>query len=312
MATKQDVVRRSLDQVPIGILHKIVDHLDLVALACLKGSNRHFYTSISIDPSLLSVCIRWRIHVHFWNDRRIRRLEKACMLCKTKRKHRLFRDRDERFVLEAPTTNCYDGHKNDPRMKEKISHSHLARKRWDRDNRWIPLEWALVTDSTTTLFYKTPQPPKSLIESSISYTLDHIYYFTHGHPQKLDPQSLYRWHDIADGLCYDHLMEQFGPNSTIERLLPLIQTSSRPMWLRFTVLRCTHCGRCVEEGDPRKYGCMKCLCDVCIRHIGYQHYRTGPRRTPNPQIRRISMDERGSVWIHEVGSKSLTTNIPGS
>lgn len=106
-STKQDMARRSLDQLPIGILHKVVDHLDLVALVCLANSNRHFYTSISIDPSLLSVCIKWRIHIHFWNDSRTQRLERACMLCKTKRKHRLFRHCEERFVLEAPSTDCY-------------------------------------------------------------------------------------------------------------------------------------------------------------------------------------------------------------
>ena len=304
--TKQDVVRRSLDQLPISILHKVVDHLDLVTLVCLKSSNRHFYTSISIDSSLLSVCIKWRIHIHFWNDSRTQRLEKACMLCKTKRKHRLFRHSDERFVLEAPSIDCYGGHKQDFMMKEKINHSYLARNQWDKDDRWVPLEWALISDSTTTLFYKMPQPPKSLVESYVNYTLDHVYYFTHRHPQKLDPKSLYRWHDIADGLCYDHLMEQFGSNSAIEPLLPLIQMSSRPLWLRFTVLRCTHCGRCVEEGDPREHGCMKCLCDACLRVVDYQHYRTGPGLKPNPEIRRIWIDEKGFVWIHEVGSKSLT------
>ena len=309
--TKQDVLRHSLDQLPIRILHKVINHLDLVALVCLKCSNRHFYTTISIEQSLLSVCIRWLIHVHFWDDRGIERLEKACMLCKTKRKPRLFRDRDERFILEGPSITCSGGHRQDPIITEKVSDSYLADKRWDKDDRWIPLEWGSVKDSTT-LFYNIPQPPKSLVESHVSYALDHIYYSTHGHPQRLDPKSLYRWHDIADGLCYDHLMEQFESNSTIERLLPWIQTSSRPLWLRFTVLRCTHCGRCVEEGDPRKYGCMKCLCDVCLRVIDYQHYRTGPRRTPHPQIRRISMDEKGSVWIHEVGSKPLMVNMPGN
>ena len=310
-ATKQDMVCRSLDQLPIGILHKVIDHLDLVALVCLKGSNRHFYTTISIDPSLLSVCIRWKIHVRFWNDRPKFPLEKACMLCKTKRKRRHSRDKDERFVLEAPSTDCYDGHRADLIMKEKISHSYLAEKQWDKDDKWMPLEWALVKNSTSTLFYKIPKPPKSLVESNLNYTSDHIHYFSHGYPRQLDPKSLFRWSDDANGLCYDHLMQQFGSNSTIERLLPSIRTSSRPVWLRFTVLRCGHCGRCVEEGDPRVHGCLNCFCDVCSRLPDYQHYRTGPKRTPNPQIRRISLDKKGSVWIHEVGSKFLFITMPG-
>ena len=310
-ASKQDLGCRSLDQLPIGILHKVIDHLNLVALVCLKSTNRRLYTVISIEQSLLSPCIRWRIHILFWDERPKRPLEKACMLCKTKRKRRHFRDKDERFVLEAPSTDCYNGHRADLIMKEKISHSHLARKQLDKDDRWIPLEWTLVMDSTTTLFYKIPKPPKSLVESNLNYTLDYIHYFNHGYSRHLDPKSLFRWTGEADGLCYDHLMQQFGSNSTIERLLPLIRTSSRPMWLRFTVLRCTHCGRCVEEGDPRKRGCMKCLCDVCLRLPGYQHYRTGPGRTPNPQIRRMSRDEKGFVWIHEVGSKSTIITMPG-
>ena len=308
--TKQDVVRRSLDQLPIGILHKVVDHLDLVALVCLKCSNRHFYTSISIDPSLLSVCIRWLIHIHFLNDNPTQLMEKACMLCKVKRKHRRFRDRDQRFILEGPSIPYSEGHRKDPIIREKISHNYLATKQWDWDDKWIPTEWTLM-NSTTILFYKIPEPPKSLIESHVNYTLDHIYYFTHGHPQKLDSKSLYRWCDDSEGQCYDHLMEQFGLNKTIDALLPLIQLPLKPMWLRFTVLRCAHCGRCVEEGDSRLYGCLNCCCNVCHRLISHQHYRTGPRRTPNPQIRRISMDEKGVVWIHEVGSKSLTITMRG-
>lgn len=246
----------------------------------------------------------------FRNDSPTLPLEKACMLCKTKRKHRHFRDRDEHFILEGPSKTCSEGHRKDPIIREKISHNYLASKQWDKDDEWTPTEWILM-DSTTHLFYKIPEPPKSLIESCVSYTLDHIYYFTHGHPQKLDPKSLYRWSDDADGQCYDHLMKQFGLNKTIEALLPWIQLPPKPVWLRFTVLRCAHCGRCVEEGDPRVNGCLNCCCDVCHRTIGYQHYRTGPRRTPNPQIRRISMDEKGSVWIHEVGSKSLTITLLG-
>ena len=307
--TKQDLFCRSLDQLPIGILHKVINHLDLVALVCLKSSNRHFYTTISIDPSLLSVCIRWRIHINFWNDRPNQQLEKACMLCKTKRKHRHFRDRDERFILEGPSRPYFEGHRKDPIIREKISHNFLATKQWDKDDKWIPTEWTLM-DSATTLFYKIPEPPKSLVESYVNYTLDHIYYFTQGHPQKLDPKSLYRWCDDADGQCYNHLMEQFGLNRMIEALLPLIQLPPKPVWLRFTMLRCAHCGRCVEEGDSRVHGCLNCFCDVCHRQIGYQHYRTGPRRKPNPKVRRISMDEKGSVWIHEVGSKSSTRTRP--
>ena len=127
-ASKQDLGCRSLDQLPIGILHKVIDHLNLVALVCLKSTNPRLYTIISIEQSLLSPCIRWRIHILFWDERPKRPLEKACMLCKTKRKRRHFRDKDERFVLEAPSTDCYNGHRADLIMKEKISHSHLARK----------------------------------------------------------------------------------------------------------------------------------------------------------------------------------------
>ena len=289
--TKQDVVRRSLDQLPIRILHKVVDHLDLVTLVCLKSSNRHFYTSISIDSSLLSVCIRWEIHILFWNDSTTQRLEKACMLCKVNRQHQRFRGGDERFVIEGPTMSCSKGRIRKPIIEGKISTKYSATKKW---------KWNLL-DSTTTLFYNIPEPPRSLVESYVNYTLDHIYYFTHGHPRRLDPKSLYRWGD--EGLCYNHLMEQFGLSKTMEALLPLIQLPLEPVWLRFAVLRCSHCGRCVEEGDSRLHGCLNCCCDVCHRLISYQHYRTGPRQTQNPQIRRILADETGSVWIYEVGSK---------
>ena len=218
-ATEPDVVCHSLDQLPTGILHKVVDHLDLIALVCLKSSNRHFYTIICIDTSLLSACIRWRSHKMFKYDSQTQRLQNACILCKTTRKHQHFRDRDERFILEGPSITCSEGHRKDPIIREKISHNYLATKQWDKDDKWIPTEWTLM-DSTTNLFYKIPEPPKSLIESCVSYTLDHIYYFTHGHPQKFDPKSLYRWSDDADGQCYDHLMKQFGLNKTIEALLP--------------------------------------------------------------------------------------------
>ena len=301
-ATEQGVVWCSLDQLPIGILHKVVDHLDLVALVCLKSSNRHFYTSISIDRSVLCVCTRWRIHIAVWDDSPNRLLEKACMLCKTKRIRRKFGNRDERLVLNSPSQHRSDGHRKDPIMREKIRLNYLAKAQWTKDDKWIPTEWTIM-DHTTALFYKIPKTPKPLVESCLDYTLEHMYYFSHGYPRELDPKKLFRWSLPADGICYDHLMDQFGSNSTIEALLPLIQISPRPMWLRFTVLRCTHCGRCIEEGDKRKYGCMKCFCDVCHRSVDQQHCRTGPRRTHNPQIRRISMDEKGFVWIHEVGSK---------
>lgn len=299
--TKQDVVPHSIDQLPIGILHKVVDHLDLVALVCLQSSNRHFYNSISIDPSLLSVCIRWRIHVHFWNDRQNERLEKACMLCKIKRKHQRFQDGDERLVIEGPAKSCSKGHIKSSIIRENITPDRSATEK---------LEWTL-TDPTTALFYKIPEPSKSLVESYVDYTFDHIYHFTHGHPRRLDPRSLYRWYKLADGLCYDHLMEQFGTNKTIEALLPLIQLPPKPTWLRFTVLRCLHCGKCVEEGDSRLHGCLNCCCDVCHRRISHQHYRTGPRQTQNPQLRRILGDELGSLWIYEVGSKCIAINMHG-
>ena len=299
--TEQDAVRRSLDQLPIGILHKVVDHLDLVALVCLKSSNRHFYTRISIDPSLLSACIRWEIHILLWHDSPTQPQEKACMLCKIKQKHRRFRDGDERFVIEGPTISCSKGHIKSPIKRGNVSPDHSATKK---------LKQTLM-DPTTALFYKIPEHPKSLVESYVDYTLDHIYYSTHGHPRRLDPRSLYRWHRLGDGLCYDHLMEQFGTNETIEALLPLIQLPPKPVWLRFTVLRCSHCGRCVGEGDSRLQGCLNCCCDVCHRLIDYQHYRAGPRQTQNPQIPRILGDETGSVWIYEVGSKCLTINMPG-
>lgn len=75
-ATEPDVICHSLDQLPIGILHMVLNHLDLVALVCLKSSNWHFYTTISIDQCLLSVCIRWRIHIHFGMIARLYRSKK--------------------------------------------------------------------------------------------------------------------------------------------------------------------------------------------------------------------------------------------
>ena len=181
--TKQVMVYRSLDQLPIRILHKVIDHLDLAALVYLKGLNRHFYTTISIDPSLLSACIRWSIYINFWNDRPKKPLEKACMLCKIKRKRRYFRDKDERFVLEVLAIYSLIRNRASSTLilKEKINYNDLADAHWDKDNKWMLTEWILM-DSITTLFYKIPEPLKSLIESYVNYTLDHIYYFTHGHP----------------------------------------------------------------------------------------------------------------------------------
>lgn len=74
-------------------------------------------------------------------------------------------------------------------MKEKISHSYLAQKQWDKDDRWIPLEWSLITDSTKALLYKMPQTPKSLVERYVNYTLDHVHYFTHRHLTKTRSQK---------------------------------------------------------------------------------------------------------------------------
>ena len=300
--TKQDMFCRSLDQLPIRILHKVVDHLDLVALVCLKSSNRHFYTSISIDRSLLNVCMKWRIHVHFWNDKTTRPIEKACILCNIKGKHRRFRDGDVRLVVEGPAVSCSKSHihKPNPIIDKKTSHKYSTTDRW---------KWNLIP-STTTLFYNIPEPPQSLIESHVNYTLDHIYYATHGHPRRLDPKNLYRWDDKSDGQCYDHLMDQFGSTKSVEALLPLIHLPVKPAWLRFTMILCTHCGRHVEEGDSRLHGCLSCCCDVCHREVDQQFYRTGPRRTPNPQIRRILKHEKGYAWIYEVGSKSLVIHMP--
>ena len=305
--TKQDVVRCSLDQLPIGILHKIVDHLDLVALACLKGSNRHFYNIISIDPSLLSVCMRWRIHVQFWRDKTTRPLEKVCVLCNIKGKHRRFRDGDVRLVMEGPAISCSKSHinKHKPIIDGKTSHRYSTTDRWKTD-RW---KWDLI-DYRRTLLYNIPEPPQSLIESHVNYTLDHMYYATHGHPRRLDPKNLYRWDDKAGGQCYDHLMDQFGSSKSVEALLPLIHLPVKPAWLRFTMILCTHCGRHVDEGDSRLHGCLKCCCDVCHRQLDQKFYRAGPRRTPNPQIRRILAYEKGYVWIYEVGSKYLAENMP--
>ena len=130
--TEQDMFRRSLDQLPIRILHKVVDHLDLVALVCLKSSNRHFYTSISIDRSLLNVCMKWRIHVHFWNDKTTRPLEKVCILCNIKGKHRRFRDGDVRLVMEGPALSCSKSHINKPKpiIDKKTSHKYSTTDRF--------------------------------------------------------------------------------------------------------------------------------------------------------------------------------------
>ena len=224
--------------------------------------------------------------MHFLHVNPAQQLEKTCILCKVRRKQRHFRDRDQRFILEGPSIPCSEGHRKDSTIREKIGRDYLATKQWEKDDKWIPTGWTLM-DSTTTLFYKIPEPSKSLIESYANYTLDHIYYFTHEHPQKLDPKSLYRWCDDSEGQCFDHLMEQFRWNKMIEVLLPLIQLPLKPTWLKFTVLRCAHCGRCVEEEDSRLHGCLNCCCNVCHRLVSHQHYKTGPRPTLDPQIRRI-------------------------
>ena len=57
-ATKPNVVCHSLDQLPIEILYKVINYLDLIALVSLKSLNRYFYITISINKSLLSVYIR--------------------------------------------------------------------------------------------------------------------------------------------------------------------------------------------------------------------------------------------------------------
>ena len=111
--TKQDVVCRSLDQLSIGILHKVINHPDLAAKPALKAQIG------------------------------------------------TFRDRDERFILQSPSIPCSEERRKEPIKTETISHNYLADKWWDKDDRWIPLEWALVMDSTTNFLLQDTSTPRS-------------------------------------------------------------------------------------------------------------------------------------------------------
>ncbi len=98
------------------------------------------------------------------------------------------------------------------------------------------------------MFYKTRDCPRSLIERRPEYTLNDISYARKGYPQELIPKGLFQGFIPGPDRCYDHLMEQFTSNRAIEARLPLVEIPSKPMWLRFAVLRYRHCRSCVE-GD---------------------------------------------------------------
>lgn len=95
--------------------------------------------------------------------------------------------------------------------------------------------------------------------------------------QDLNSTCLYQWNRITRLVCYDHLMNRFLPNASVDALLPFVMIpKSIPGYWCFEVLRCMHCGQCIPEGDTRLQGCLSCLCDYCIRAPDFQYHRSGP------------------------------------
>lgn len=72
-------------------------------------------------------------------------------------------------------------------------------------------------------------------------------------------------------------MRRFTPDPVVEALMPFVTPPTLfPTWIRFLVLRCTHCGRCISEGDTRLEGCRDCKCDYCPRLPDRHFRRCGP------------------------------------
>lgn len=72
-------------------------------------------------------------------------------------------------------------------------------------------------------------------------------------------QRLYRANEQTRPKYWAHLMEQLGIDPVVESLLQdMLGANEKPTWLAFQVLRCTHCGRGIAEGDSRLQGCLHC------------------------------------------------------
>lgn len=169
----------------------------------------------------------------------------------------------------------------------------------DKKNRFSTEQLRCVTEHNASLGNLCPRTLRGLfwIQGGCSQDPDHGI--------DLDQKHLYQSGGRRPR-CYAHLMAQFGSDRATEPLLPfIIIPTDRPSWIKFTVLRCLHCGSGIE-GDTRLEGCLKCLCNVCPRNPDYQIYRTGPRRSLYPQVNRIFSDaETNSIWVGEAGSEEV-------
>ena len=75
---------------------------------------------------------------------------------------------------------------------------------------------------------------------------------------------------------YACAMRRLTPDPAVEALMPfVIAPLILPTWIRFAVLRCFHCGRCISEGDTRLMGCRDCNCDYCPRRPDHHFRRCG-------------------------------------
>ena len=94
----------------------------------------------------------------------------------------------------------------------------------------------------------------------------------------LNSRCLYRPQAGGHSFYYDHLAKKFRPNDSLRALLPFLKfPESRPAYVSFKILRCTHCGNCIFEDDTRQQGCIDCLCNYCIRIPDFEYCRIGPR-----------------------------------
>lgn len=133
--------------------------------------------------------------------------------------------------------------------------------------------------------------PRRRATSWTARTLARIPWVRHYASPDWNERCLIRFSQWGRSNCDAHFMEKFATDPHIESLMKFaVAPEVGPTWLAFTVLRCTHCGKCISEGDSRLEGCLDCMCDFCTRAPEYHWRRCGPGHSDQIRPRQVYMN----------------------
>ena len=229
----------SINRLPQHILEIIISNICTVDAILFQSTCKHFRKAIVVDRGKLDICMI--VHLQ-------KRIQKAALRkrlylggkCKTTPKvHRQIGD-PPRLVMEGTPTIV-------KRLNYQRSADRRIRSRANFDHRFHVVLGMIV--------------PKSSFAEMIARS------------------QFYRFVQVGKLICYGHLVDSFQPTSTSQSITAFIKLpGDKPGWLLLTILRCSHCGRCISEGDSRRTGCKDCKCNYCYRLADFHLFRVGPDR----------------------------------